>query len=185
MTDEAMLVLDAQAILHALRRRHQPPVWVFFEELRVGTGFGWLMVGDTRIKVDSAVDAWAMGTWRSSRYARVSYEVKVSRSDWLRELRKPQKRLPALMVSNEFYFATPEGLVQPDEVPAEAGLVWVRGNGTTRAVKKAPWRATGFPGWMFFASVARRALIAENGGSGKNILQFAAGNERVPNALSD
>lgn len=41
-------------------------------------------------------------------------------------------------VPNKFYFACPEGLLKPDDVPAYAGLLWI-GNHTVQEVKKAPF----------------------------------------------
>ena len=40
---------------------------------------------------------------------------------------------------NKFYYAVPEGLVEPEEVPAYAGLIWVTSNGGLIEKKKAPY----------------------------------------------
>lgn len=40
---------------------------------------------------------------------------------------------------NKFYYAVPEGLIQPEEVPAYAGLIWVTSNGGLIEKKKAPY----------------------------------------------
>lgn len=82
-------------------------------------------------------------------YARVGYEVKVSRSDYRSELRDPSKRAEAVAACHEFYFAVPKGLLTSDEiaglttgptalyVPDDVGLVVVDGRGT-KLVKEAP-----------------------------------------------
>lgn len=86
------------------------------------------------------IDVFAQRFWRHGPgFQRVAYEVKVSRSDLLAELRRPQKRSLALELSNRFYFATPPGLVRPGELPEECGLVEVK-NGRSRAVVPAPVR---------------------------------------------
>lgn len=60
------------------------------------------------------------------------YEIKVTRSDFKHDAVKTVKhdayktRAPRPFVPNRFYYVTPEGLVQPDEVPDYAGLLWVR-----------------------------------------------------------
>lgn len=66
------------------------------------------------------------------------YEFKVSRQDFLNDL-KPRRRrwlnCPGedlkwkyyLQFCNLFYFVCPEGLIRPDEVPAPAGLIWIVG----------------------------------------------------------
>jgi hypothetical protein len=87
------------------------------------------------------IDVFAQRFWRSGAgEERVAYEVKVSRSDLLAELRRPEKRALALELSNRFYFATPPGLVRPGELPEECGLVEVA-NRRSRAVVPAPVRA--------------------------------------------
>lgn len=66
------------------------------------------------------IDLLAVAAWASvrpfPRYARVGYEVKVSRSDYKRELARPFKRAAAVAFCHEFYFAVPLGLLKPDEI---------------------------------------------------------------------
>lgn len=50
------------------------------------------------------------------RYPRVGYEVKVSRSDYRREVLNPSKRTWAVEWCNAYYFAVPAGLLTPDEI---------------------------------------------------------------------
>lgn len=77
--------LTSSQVLGAIARRHpmdgwhgMPGRWVFVHEVSAMTGaYG----GAQRF------DAVAVGLVPSNRYARVIYEVKVSRGDWLRELR--------------------------------------------------------------------------------------------------
>ena len=40
---------------------------------------------------------------------------------------------------NKFYYAVPEGLIQPEEVPTYAGLIWVTNTGGLIEKKKAPY----------------------------------------------
>jgi hypothetical protein len=71
-------------VLGAIARRHPmdgwkgPGRWVFCREVNEATGL-WGQ--------GQRFDAVAVGLVPSVKYARVIYEVKVSRSDWLRELR--------------------------------------------------------------------------------------------------
>lgn len=65
------------------------------------------------------------------------YEIKVSRSDFLRD-NKYSQYLPYF---HEFYFVVPTGMVQRQEVEENIGLMWYNhetGNLTTK--KKAVWR---------------------------------------------
>lgn len=82
------------------------------------------------------MDAWVMArSWRH--LALTAYEVKVSRSDFLND-----KKWPAyLTCCNHFYFVCPTGLIQPDEVHKDCGLMWVSKTGRKLYTKKkAPSR---------------------------------------------
>lgn len=142
--------VKSQDILDALRALHPAEQWAFFRELRIGTGYG----KDS----DQRLDAWAIHFFPSEHCKRVAYEVKVSRSDFRREVRAPLKRRWALLLSNEFYFAAPAGLIKPDELPPEAGLVELDApDGRVRRVVAAPWRDTPPPTYRFLAGICRRA----------------------------
>ncbi len=140
-------------VLTALQARHQLPEWVFVEELRFGVGF------QQRAHNERRIDAWAINCY-PSRMVRIAYEVKVSRGDFLKELKQPRKRAAALRVSNEFYFAAPAGLIKPEEIPDPCGLIEVAGGSWENAVVKlrAPWRDVPPPTWAFMASTMRRCV---------------------------
>jgi len=138
----------AGEIVEILRSRHTAPEWVFFDELRYGTGFG----KDS----EQRIDAWAMHTWPSKGYLKIAFEIKVYRSDFLKELADPYKRKPALNVSNRFYFVGPRGLMTKYEMPEECGLMEISPDGTVKIAKEAPDRKAEAPSWRFLASLARR-----------------------------
>lgn len=155
--------LDGKAIVAILDRYHRPADrWLFLAELRPSTGFAG---GEAR-----RVDAWAMHCWPSEGFTRTSYEVKVSRADFLRELKEPKKRRFGLLVSNHFYFVTPPGVAKVTEIPPECGLIeihrdWVRerrvgsrqvGDWCLNWIVEAPHRDTPAPSWRFLASLARQ-----------------------------
>lgn len=96
--------MNARDVKDALYGRHpasggqMPGAWTVLEE--------W-----------QGIDLLAFSAWSSvSSYARVGYEVKVSRSDLRRELLNPHKRSHNVAWCNEFYFAVPRGLLTPEEV---------------------------------------------------------------------
>ncbi len=163
----------AADIIAALRRRHSDEhQWAFFAELRVGTA-GISESGDIRCvkkgrrgrhwasKWDQRIDVWVMNLWRCHRFERISYEIKVSRGDFLRELADPTKHRAAMELSNRFYFAAPPGLIAPKELPPDCGLIQVHYNGEAKIKHQAPWRDTPAPEWRFVASLARRVQKAE------------------------
>ena len=144
--------------------------WLFLRELRVGTGF--------RNGSSQRLDAFALHCLPHLGMKRVCYEVKVSRSDFLNELKHPLKRRIGLRYSNEFYFVTPPGLLKTDEIPVECGLMEIGQADRTarsemlfgqasgcfldndcqdfcRIIIPAPWRDTPGPTWQFAAAMLR------------------------------
>ena len=163
--NEAALIDILERAIHATASE-----WLFFRELRVGTG--------RRNNGAQRVDAFALNTLPHTAMKRVCYEVKTSRADFLAELKHPLKRRMGMRYSNEFYFVTPAGLVQPAEIPAECGLIeagyatfaeWKQLIGRhagffnydpdQRAycmiIIPAPWRDTPGPTWQLVAAMLR------------------------------
>lgn len=63
------------------------------------------------------IDLLALNAWQKADV--IGYEVKVSRGDMRAELLHPHKRLAAVTMCTEFYFAVPKGLLRPDELAWE------------------------------------------------------------------
>jgi hypothetical protein len=172
------LPASASQIVAALHAYYDRPNVVSFAELRVGTGYGK--------DAEQRIDFWVMDLMPSQSCRRIAIEIKVSRSDFLNEIKHPTKRRRALLLSNEFYFATPPGLVKIEELPPECGLVEVhpdhgaasdalfgdiahsRSEGARTWMLKhsqkrlhfkvaAPWRDSNPPSWRFVAALLRRA----------------------------
>jgi hypothetical protein len=144
MTD----TIDARRIIELLRFRHPAPEWATFAELRGGTGYANLQ----------HLDFFALHLWPSEGFRAVAYEVKVSRSDFAKEIDKPRKRAFAESIATECYFAVPHGLVEPVEVPEGWGLLVANAGGLKRV--KLPTQHRISPSdWPpeFIASIARRA----------------------------
>lgn len=80
------------------------------------------------------------------------YEVKVSLSDFKRD-KKWHFYLPYCI---RFYFACPTGLLYPDQIPAEAGLVWIDSKGGVTIQKNAPHRRMRRSYWV---GMMRRLLM--------------------------
>ena len=127
---------------------HNPSAWAYFEELRIGTG----MSKDSLQRLD----AWCINYYPSHRNVTRCYEVKVSRSDFNKELSDPVKRRAGLRVSNEFYFITPKGLCEVGEIPIECGLMEVDKYGEWETIVPAPFRDVNPPTWLFLSAICRR-----------------------------
>ncbi|MBZ5617524.1 MAG: hypothetical protein LAQ69_02140 [Acidobacteriia bacterium] len=161
----AVLLDIVERCMHASRSE-----WLFFRELRVGTG--------RRNGNVQRLDAFALNSLPHTAMKRVCYEVKTSRADFLAELKHPLKRRIGMRYSNEFYFITPAGLVEIAEIPAECGLVeaglampedWKRLIGRQAGFFSfdpdtrqycmirvpAPWRDTPGPTWQLVAAMLR------------------------------
>lgn len=73
-------------------------------------------------------DAVAVDLWRSSGLLVHVFEVKVSRSDWLRELADPSKAAAAIERGDTFAIVAPPGVVRLEELPGGWGLYEVVGD---------------------------------------------------------
>lgn len=95
------------------------------------------------------VDFLAVGAWRSKRYDVTGCEVKVSRSDWRKELRTPEKGDHGRGFCDFWCVAAPAGLIAPGEVPAGWGLLEVDGRGCVTTVRpkrlRERWNGNGSP----------------------------------------
>lgn len=77
------------------------------------------------------IDLWTMKrSW--SRPLICAYEVKVSRSDFQQD----KKWHEYLQYCHQFFWACPWGLIQPEEVSGDAGLIWVTQTGSRCVMKK-------------------------------------------------
>jgi hypothetical protein len=138
-------MLDLIKARYKDRRRY-----AFFRQFTLGTG----MYANRRI------DAFVMSLWPSDDFERIAFEVKVTRSDFLSELRDQDKRARAAKYANRFYFAAPAGMIAPEELPENVGLMEAkfRPNGEPylrMAVRAKSTPTPDFPMWLV-ASIVRR-----------------------------
>lgn len=114
-------------ILQLLAKKFCPPYFVFLPQLRDATGFD----------ASNTADAIALGLYRSRGRDLHGFEIKVSRSDWLRELKKPEKaeRIAQYCDLWSIVVSDPE-IVKLEELPTAWGLM-VAFNGKLTVVKRA------------------------------------------------
>lgn len=74
---------------------------------------------------------------RAERAAPEIYEVKVSRSDFLADLARPDKAGAYLDLAGAVYYCASEGLIKPAEVPSPYGLICERADGEFVLAKRA------------------------------------------------
>ena len=110
------------------------PRYVKAEHVRARTGF------DRR-----TADFVAVDTWASAKCAIHGVEVKVSRSDWLRELKEPDKSAACMSWCTHWWLAVSDrSIVRDGELPPGWGLLAAKkhGDGLRLAqVTEAPRRA--------------------------------------------
>jgi len=73
------------------------------------------------------IDAVAFSLWESKGLFRSAFEVKISRSDFIRELQNPQKHQWVMECFHEFWFVAPQDVIQMEELPPSVGWMCPRG----------------------------------------------------------
>lgn len=131
----------------ALRSRFIAPEWAIFFEVADGTGSNqrrW-------------ADAVAMNMWPSRGLEIHGFEIKVSRSDWLRELKDPAKSAKVQQYCDRWWIITPKGIIKPGELPPTWGHYEVSETGIIRQVVAAPQLEAVSVTRSFVAAMLRRA----------------------------
>ena len=108
-----------------LAERYAGHEWAFFRGVPNGTG-----MARSRI-----CDGMAMGLWPSKGLYLHGFEIKVSRSDWLREIQEPAKAEAFAQFCHYWWIVAPPGIVELPEMAGDWGLLVPAGNGLR--VKKA------------------------------------------------
>lgn len=99
-----------------LRARYAAPEWVLVEELRNGTGY-------SRGR-QAYADAVAFNCYPSRGLAVHGFEVKASRSDWVRELERPDRAEAWARWCDAWWLVVAcPSIVRPGELPAGWGLL--------------------------------------------------------------
>ena len=107
-------------ILELLRAKHREDIFV--PECKNGP---------TWASSHMRMDAWVMRrSW--SHPLTIVYEIKVSRSDFINDNKWPDY----LNYCNQLFFVCPRGIISPDELPPEAGLMYVSFTGNMIITKK-------------------------------------------------
>lgn len=122
------MAITSADIKKALLVHYAPPSHrVFFE-----------VAADTGMKANRHIDALACGIWPSVGHEIAGIEIKVSRSDWKREMADPAKAQELMRFCNRWWLACPDGLITADEVPATWGILYLKEGGGLRVKKQAP-----------------------------------------------
>ena len=131
--------MEAADIVAALEKRPEKEIWA------------------TELAFDGGArrcDFWALSAHGSKGFRAISYEVKISRSDFKRDTSDKQRQ--ARLFSDQFYYAAPAGLIEKSEVPDWAGLVELGPKGLETKIV-APLRDKDAPTWQLVASLIRNS----------------------------
>lgn len=139
--------VTADDLRSMLRERHPSDAFALFFEVRNGTGFARTM---------RSADAIAMDLWPSRGLELHGFEIKVSRSDWLRELKEPAKAEEIARFCDRWWVVAPRGVVLSTELPPTWGLLVPRG-GKLRVEAQAPKLEAQPVTRLFLASLLRSA----------------------------
>jgi len=139
--------MTAKDILKCLESQYAPKMgWLCIPELGEGTGLS-----------RRHIDLFVMQTWPSLKLCRIAFEIKVAVSDFKKELSDPDKRDPFVKHANEFYFATPVGLLDKyhDAIPPDCGLIEISETGQITKILKAEYKEHA-PNWGIIVAIIRR-----------------------------
>lgn len=144
--------ITERVVLDWLRRRYGYIAgngyrWMFADHVRSAAGFD----------ATRTADAVAMDLWPSKGLALHGHEVKISRSDWLRELKKPDKWEGVGRYMDRWWVVVPDrDIVRPGELPPQWGLLVARPERVTVA-HPAPRLQAEPVGRSFLAALLRAA----------------------------
>lgn len=119
-------------------------------------------------------DAVAVGLWASHGHMVQGVEIKVSRSDFLHEMKQPQKSDPVMRYCNRWWLACPKGMVKPEELPTTWGMLEYHDRGVLQVKVKAPVLPAIPVTLAFFASLCRRRAGRDEAMSDEEIARQVA-----------
>jgi len=119
--------------------------FIYFDELRLGTGWS----------NEQRVDGFLLELWPSRDFCKTAFEFKVSRQDFLKEIKNPQKRYSAKSYSDRFVLVTANDICTREEIPEDCG--WYIFNGTELEIKVHAPKLPPVPNpeWAFVCSLLR------------------------------
>ncbi len=105
--------------------------WMVLPHVRCQTGYGesraWCDIKTRKFRrryTDATIDALAFNAWPSQGHQIHGLEIKLSRADWLRELRDPVKTEIMRRQVDKLYVLAPPGVVCPKKDAGILGTQW-------------------------------------------------------------
>lgn len=88
----------------------------------------WMVVFEFGAENGRRADAIAVNTLASRNYKILGFELKASRSDWLREKNEGEKADHFVQLCDEWYVVAPKGVIQESELPEGWGYLEMKPN---------------------------------------------------------
>ena len=133
-----------------LQKKYPEPAYALFPQVRNSNGFTYAQV--------RTVDALAMSLWPSRGLTLSGFEIKVSRADWLNELKKPEKADEIASYCDEWWLVVSDkSIVEDGELPSAWGLYAKHGRGL-RCIKQAEKLDPKPLDRTFLAAILRKAF---------------------------
>ena len=121
--------LSALDVKNILRKKYPMPEYEIFFEVSSSTGNG----NNTRY-----ADAIAFNTFSSRGYKITGFEIKVNRSDLLKELKSPEKAEEIFKYCDEWYLVVANGILKEnDEIPDNWGILEINEKSKIKVLKKS------------------------------------------------
>ena len=131
----------------ALRNKYPATECVLLEEVSNGTG----------ASRDRSLDYMVINLWPSRGLSVIGIEKKSHRSDWLNELKTPQKQEAHFKHCDFFYLLTDnDNVAKPEEIPTTWGWMHLKGS-SIKILKEAPKLSPEPIGRSFMCAMLRRA----------------------------
>ncbi len=164
-----MVVMEETAqVVNALRKKYDDGAfsYAFLEQVANGTG----------LKANRHADAIAVQLWESRGLNITGFEIKVSRQDWIKEMKHPDKAEPIAQYCHYWYLVVgDESLVQFGELPATWGLMVPHTKGTLKIVKEAPLNTNPKPVDLVFLCAVLRQTQNQLTDKAKLLLEYQRG----------
>ena len=114
----------------------------------------------------------------------VVHEIKVRRADLLGDLKKPAKRAAYLDLGGACWYvlgndARGRPVGQPDEIPAECGVMWLQ-DGQLAVARPAPRRPVERLPFAVWLELAKRTPLATEGGEQAPLADWSGGQPPAP-----
>lgn len=133
-------------LLHLIGRKFAPPEYATMFKVTDGTGTSYSRIAD----------AVAMNLWPSRGGAVHGFEVKISRQDWLRELKNPEKAEAISQYCDYWWIVAPKDIIKAGELPPTWGTLHPHGNGLKIGTKAPKLKAKPLDK-LFIGAMLRRA----------------------------